>query len=96
MKKVLLLAITIMLISCGNKADFTKVKVGMTSKQLIEAVGEPNQKQDLPFVGSYWTYDTHLVVVQSDTVNEFLTNEDFKKRMEEVNKGLEELNKSIE
>ena len=92
MKKIiLLLSIAIMFISCGKKADFTKVKVGMTTNQLIELVGEPNTKTETGIAGNWWAYDTHLVVIQSDTVNELDTNENVKKRMQEVSEGLKKL-----
>lgn len=95
MKKGLLLILLTLCVSCTKKLDFTKVKVGMTTKELTDLVGEPKQKQEIPIIGSYWTYDTHLVVVQSDTVNEFLTLEDYKKRIEDVNKGFEDLTKNV-
>lgn len=94
MKKLLLLIALTLFISCG-KADFTKVKVGMTTSELIDVVGQPNEKQEASIAGTYWQYETHLVVIQKDTVNEFMTNEEFKQRMEDFTKGLEKLRDSL-
>lgn len=94
MKKLLLLTALTLFISC-SKADFTKVKVGMATSELVDVVGQPNEKQDASIAGTYWQYDTHLVVIQKDTVNEFMTNEEFKQRMEDFTKGLEKLRDSL-
>jgi hypothetical protein len=95
MKKIAFLSVLFALtVSCKNEADFSKVKVGMKTQDLLTLVGEPNSKDEIPMAGTYWNYDTHLVVVQSDTINEFLTQAEFKKRMEEVAKGIEDLGKN--
>ena len=95
MKKLLLLSVVAMLFSCSKEADFTKIKVGMKSSEVIALVGEPKTKTETGIAGTWWSYDTHLVVIQNDTVNEFDTNENVKKRMEEVTKGLDDLNETV-
>ena len=67
MKKLLLLATAILCISCNSK-DFSKVKVGMTVKQVTDLVGEPKEKQDNPLFGKWYVYDKNIVVFFNDTV----------------------------
>lgn len=96
MKKTLLIAlIAIAFTACKKEADFSKIKPGMKSSEVTELVGEPNQKQEMAIAGTYWNYDTHLVVIQADTVAECLSQEDYKKRMTEFNEGMEKLQKEM-
>jgi len=93
MKKVLLLAIAIIFVSCSK--DFSKVKVGMTVKEVTDLVGEPKEKQDNPLFGKWYVYDKNIVVFFNDTVTKSMTTEELKESMKEVNKGLEDLSKSL-
>ena len=94
MKKVLLLAMAIIFISCNSK-DFSKVKVGMTIKQVTDLVGEPKDKQDNPLFGKWYIYDKNIIVFNYDTVTKSMTNEELKQSMKELNKGLEDLSNSL-
>lgn len=96
MKKLLtVLAITFALISCNKKPDFTKVKIGMQVKDVIELVGEPQGKQDASPFGTFYAYKTHIIVFQADTVVGIKTLDEVKKSMEGFNKGLDSLSKTI-
>ena len=95
MKKIVVLLATIILISCSKSSDFSQIKVGMKASEVVELVGEPKTKTETGIAGSWWAYETHLVVIQADTVNECSTNEDVKKRMQEVSEGLENMSDSL-
>jgi hypothetical protein len=95
MKKELLLAIATIFVSCGNKADFAKVKIGMTVKQVTDLVGEPKEKQDNPLFGKWYVYDKNVVVFFNDTVTKNMTNDELESSMKEVNAGFEDLSKSL-
>jgi outer membrane protein assembly factor BamE (lipoprotein component of BamABCDE complex) len=88
MKKAFLLAIAIIFISC-NSNNFSKVKVGMTVKQVTDLVGEPKEKQEL--FGKWYIYDENIIVFFNDTVTKSMTKEELKQSMKEVNKGLKDL-----
>ena len=47
MKKVLLVAISVIAFSCSKSKDFSKIKVGMKESEVKELVGEPDEQSDL-------------------------------------------------
>lgn len=76
---------------CNN---FDKVKVGHSTKELIEIVGEPDSIRD-DFFNKVYFYKTHLVSVENDTVRNINSIAQIKAEMmnmqHEINKirGLE-------
>jgi hypothetical protein len=68
MKKII--PLLVLLAACHGNADFSKVKVGMHSKDVVSLVGEPGNKT--PMMGvEWWSYDkdNKLIVMESDTVS---------------------------
>ncbi|MFK7099488.1 hypothetical protein V3471_00635 [Flavobacterium oreochromis] len=99
MKKVIGIALCLLTIAC-SKADFSKIKSGMTTKEVTALVGEPKEKQEIAFLGaSYWVYETHVVTMVDGKVERCLTNEEFGKQMQdftkEVDKTVNTLEKSL-
>lgn len=91
MKKstTLLLAAALLLVACGRTFDVAKVKRGMTTAQLVEAVGAPDDKLQMPMGIQWWKYgDNGLVIVASDTVVNFTA--DMKAEAEKGKKAIEE------
>ena len=89
MKKILLLSIITIFLSCSKTANFDKLEVGMTSKEVIDLVGEPTEKTD--FLGAkVWVYKEgdvgHMVTILADTVFSEKSSEEiaeFYKKIEE-------------
>ncbi|MGR3790686.1 hypothetical protein ACUXZJ_07220 [Flavobacterium sp. TN-1] len=99
MKKIILTLSFILAVSC-NKADFSKIKVGMATKEVVHLVGEPKEKQEIALLGaSYWIYDTHIVAMVDNKVEGCLTKEEFGKQMinftKETTKVLDTLDESL-
>lgn len=95
MKKVLLLLFTVFIISaCGKTADFTEIKTGMTSKEVVNLVGEPDEKTNF-FDAQIWMYkfaeSGHIITIINDTVAGSQGGEDLKESLEGMNEGIEEL-----
>jgi len=93
MKKILFIVIVLVLFSC-NKGSFKDLKEGMTSKEVIELVGKPKQKQPL-FNIEYWVYGEYFLTLKNDTLTNVFTKEEMKKGFEKFGKGLDSLNKSL-
>jgi hypothetical protein len=67
MKKLLFIALTFVLASCG--ADVTKVKPGMKAAEVEQLIGKPDDVGEMPPAGQLWKYgENQMVVIQGDTV----------------------------
>ncbi|OWP79894.1 hypothetical protein BWK63_13920 [Flavobacterium covae] len=94
MKKIIAIAFFTLFLSCKKKADFTLVKKGMSEKQVIELVGEPLKKEEIPFFGGkFLVYEKDIVVFMDDKVTKCKKNEEFAKEIEEP---MKELSKKID
>lgn len=95
MKKLLLLII-VAFASCSKNQDFSKIKKGMPLKQVVELVGEPIEKQEIPFFSisaKFYKYDKHVIIFANDTVTRVGTKEEIAKSMEA---GLGNLSEDID
>ncbi|MCK0202450.1 outer membrane protein assembly factor BamE [Ornithobacterium rhinotracheale] len=78
MKKVILgLSVFGLFISCGKDE---KVEKGMTSQQVKEILGEPEDKTELAN-SAIWYYKDVMVSLENDTVKNVLSKDDMKKAM---------------
>jgi outer membrane protein assembly factor BamE (lipoprotein component of BamABCDE complex) len=93
MKKLLFLLATVTLLSCSK--SFDDIKQGMTKKEVISIVGEPNEKQEL-FAMEYWIYEDHLLVMKNDTLSEFKNKEELEKIGKEIDKDLDKIQKTLD
>ena len=100
--KIIVLFLLALLMSCSKTSDFAKVKKGMTSKQVFELVGDPIDKQEIPFplMAKFLIYETHVVVIVNDTVTRCETKkefaEGFKKNLGNLSEDLNNINQSIQ
>jgi hypothetical protein len=70
LKKVLFFIFLFGLAGCSAKPDFSKIKPGMRSADVIRLAGVPYRKQRMSGV-DWWLYNDsaqHIVVVDHDTV----------------------------
>ncbi len=81
MKKLLLIAL-VFIFSCSGK-DASKVEVGMSPEKVIEVAGEPKNKNKL-FGAEMYFYDTHVIVIENDSVKSIKTMEEYGKALENL------------
>ena len=96
MKKVLLLSMFVLCLSCKKEVDFTKVKVGMTVKEVVAIVGEPTAQQDNPLLGKWYVYEKNVVVFNKDTVVKSSTAKELEKTFSTIMTDLDSLNSTID
>lgn len=98
MKKILFITSLALFISCSKSADFSKMKVGMTTNDLINLLGEPEDKTDL-FGAEIWMYKDgktgHLITIINDTVAGFKGGSELEESLKDINSDIEELDKTI-
>jgi len=79
LKKILIFPVIFFLFACADKRDgFAKIKTGMKSAQVVKLVGAPARKQEIG-VSTWWIYsdpEKHMVVINSDTVANCVTQKD--------------------
>ncbi len=100
MKKVTLLLLCFAVFSCNKEADFTKVQKGMTIEQVVEIVGEPIEKKEIPFIGKFYKYEHQIILFHNDSVTRCEDKEKFLKGMGNVigktNEDIEKIDNAIE
>jgi hypothetical protein len=69
MKKFIPLLFLVITACHSENANFTKIKTGMKSKDVISLVGEPESKTSM-MVAEWWNYpkDNKIIVMANDTV----------------------------
>lgn len=97
MKKLLFFPLFLLLIYCSQSFEkqFAKINIGMSESQVVELIGEPQNKQTLPFNVKWWNYveQDALVVFQNDTVKKTITNA--KAEIEKMNAKMDSLSNSM-
>ena len=96
MKKLLLTLCAFAFIACTkNLKDFSTVKAGMTSQQVLQITGEPDKRQNLG-VASLWVYEKadRTVVFRNDTVFDIITSADA--RVDSIKTTLDNIGDKIE
>lgn len=96
MNKSIILFLAVIVSACSeNTKDFSSVKVGMTSLEVLEYAGEPNKKQDIG-VADLWVYEQadRTVVFRQDTVYDIITSANA--RIDSVKMTLENVGDKIE
>lgn len=84
-----------MITACTGKPDFSKVKDGMKSADVVKLVGVPNQRRNMN-MAQWWLYtdkDSHVVVISADTVANCLTKKEAIKIMTETLNAFDSLRK---
>lgn len=79
---IVLLAITMVLVSCGS-ADFSQVKEGMSKEEVLKLVGEPSSSISM-FGSTVMTYQSHVVTLENDKVLKCFTKEEYSKQIDEA------------
>lgn len=96
MKLIFLAATVLLLASCSEKSkDFSSVRVGMTSEEVLQHAGEPTKKRDIA-VANLWVYENanRTVVFRKDTVYDIITSADA--RLDSIEGSLDNLGDKIE
>ena len=94
--KLLLGCILIMLAGCSqHPKDFSSVKIGMSSGEVLQNAGEPDKKQSIG-VADLWTYTTadRTVVLRRDTVYDIITSANA--RVDSIKSSLETIGNKVE
>jgi hypothetical protein len=77
MRTIVLISFLSAIIAGCSRApkDFATVRTGMTEQQVVQAVGEPAEKNDIG-VANLWTYPAQdrTVVFRADTVYDIITS----------------------
>lgn len=74
--KLLLGCILLILAGCSPQPkSFSSVKIGMSSREVVQSVGEPDKKQSIG-VADLWTYTSadRTLVLRRDTVYDVITS----------------------
>jgi len=96
MNKILLITFISIIFGCSrNSKDFSSVRVGMTSKEVLVHAGEPDKKNDLG-IADLWIYERadRTVVFREDTVYDIITSADA--RIDSIKTSLDNLGDKIE
>ena len=96
MYKLLPVVFLLILVACSdNPKDFAAVKVGMSSKDVLQYAGEPDKRQDIG-VADLWVYKNadRTVVLRNDTVYDIITSADA--RIDSVKTTLDKIGDKIE
>lgn len=97
MKKLVLLLTAIFMFSCNKQADFTQIKKGMTLQQVVDLVGEPKEKQEIPFMNAkFYKYEKDVVVFVNDSVTRCEKTADFAKGLNEAKGNMQQSIDSID
>lgn len=84
MKKIFLVLTATVLFSCNKEADFTTIKKGLTSEQVVKLVGQPKEQKDIPFINAkFYLYEKNVVVFLNDSVTRCETKEAYAKEAEQ-------------
>ncbi|HTS44467.1 MAG TPA: hypothetical protein VMH01_08735 [Puia sp.] len=84
--KFLIICLPFLMMGCINKPDFSKIKKGMKTPEVIRLVGIPDRKQPMNTT-TWWIYKDeqhHLIIIDNDTVSNCLTEDEAMKIMNEV------------
>jgi hypothetical protein len=99
MKKTLFILTIILFFSCSNSPDFSKIKTGMSTNELIKLVGEPDEKTNF-FGAEIWLYknkeSVYMATILNDTLVKLQDKSEIENSLKNLNDGLDEINKSIE
>jgi len=82
----LILTSAILLQACKSGPDFGAIKAGMKSSEVVKKIGSPAKVRQMG-IASWWLYDDpqqHIVVINSDTVANYLTKADADRIMRET------------
>ncbi|MBS1598552.1 MAG: hypothetical protein JST75_10040 [Bacteroidetes bacterium] len=95
MKKIFLLVL-IAFAGCSEKRnDFTKIKIGMKTADVVKLVGVPPRKQPMGD-SMWWLYtdpDKHMVIINNDTVANCTTQKDAMRIMDDALRTYDSLHK---
>lgn len=92
----LLGSILIFLAGCSQQPkDFSSVKIGMSSREVLQNAGEPDKKQSIG-VADLWTYTNadRTVVLRRDTVYDIITSANA--RVDSIKSSLETIGEQVE
>jgi hypothetical protein len=84
MYKLLVIFMLISLGSCHHAKDFSSIKSGMTSKEVVRLIGAPERRQPMGSA-AWWIYndpEKHVIIISDDTVTNCTTQEEAMKIME--------------
>ncbi|GAC1427159.1 MAG: hypothetical protein NVS9B7_14020 [Flavisolibacter sp.] len=85
-----LLLVALLLIACNSHKDFSKVRNGMTEREVVEAVGKPKEKVKMPMSIVWWRYtdkENHVVVMEGGNVTNVISQGDrgvFREKMDSL------------
>jgi hypothetical protein len=80
------------LVSCGHHSDINKVKKGMSDKEVVAIMGEPDKKQPMMMGITWWRYgDNQMVILTDDTVVNVVP--DVKEMGRQMENAMKELDK---
>lgn len=93
MKKSIFLAGTVallMLSACSKHKDVNMAKNGMSDKEVVALLGDPDQKVDMPMGIQWWKYgDNSMVVIQEGKVSNVVP--DIKENMKGMDKLMDKI-----
>ena len=84
----------LLLTNCSGSFDQSKVKEGMSTKELVDVLGEPTEKLPLTRHVSFWRYedDNTVMIEHGKVVNVgIMTDEDYRNTVEDLNNAMDSL-----
>jgi hypothetical protein len=92
-KKLGTFCLCIIFIACQQKPDFSKIKSGMSTEDVVRLLGRPESRK--PMIESeWWIYqdpEKHVLIIRGDTVVKCITQTEAVKVMEQTLKNLDSL-----
>jgi len=85
MRRLMAFIALVISLGCGNKQDFSVIRKGMKSSEVIRMVGTPMTRRPMQ-TSDWWLYndlEKHIIIIGHDTVINCTTQEKASKIMEE-------------
>lgn len=95
MKKSLLIITALIAFACSKSPDFGKIQKGMKSTEVIKLIGKPLTKTTVFGGIQWWDYNTHMVVINSDTVVNCASKEEIEKGFKDLSNGLDSIQNAL-
>jgi hypothetical protein len=97
MKKLFFFFAIALLAACSTQ-DISDVKVGISSAEVMDIVGEPTEKVTMPLEIEWWIYkeDKVLLILENDTVSKVTSQKEIEESLKDFNDGMDNIQKEIE
>ena len=95
MKRFLFITMVVLASACAKSDKFAKIENGMKSSEVVDILGTPEDKTNVFGDIEWWDYNTHIVVIDADTVVNCISKKEAEKEAEELQESLDSLSSNV-